>query len=382
MQRLPPRCVGDAGIVRVCPARKTEPFAVPVLQRTVTRCAAPGTQHNVWSPNEQARFTGHRPPRRGALDQQGQRRPAVPLEQARRSGGTRRPHPVRARLVDGLAADLRPAGARAAVADGLLRGARLRHLVRRHGGLRPLDKDRDHNSPIANGADDCLRGRATTSRNCGARSRCWSTASRRARCAPRCSRSAIPEMVTRLASTPWCGPARARRRSPSAAKKLPEFRAKNSPADRPQVRALDLRARSSRHRRRQRDRGVRRRDPQARQFDAERHLCRHVREPAGRAIRRRSRCRPSSCAASTTASRASTDLIEVLREAAESGQAVRRDAGHRARLVPAEELRDLLSHPGELLLAARSRSIAAGIESCTRHSGQPEGRPHPWLLSR
>src|SRR6185295_2508309 len=33
-------------------------------------------------------------------------------------------------------------------------------------------------------------------------------------------------------------------------------------------------------------------------------------------------------------------------------QAVRRDGGHRARLVPPEELHDLLSHPPELLLAA------------------------------
>ena len=64
------------------------------------------------------------------------------------------------------------------------------------------------------------------------------------------------------------------------------------PPDRSQIRALDLRARSSRHRRRQRDRGVCGRHPQARQFDPERNLCRHVRQSAGLSIRRRSLCRP------------------------------------------------------------------------------------------
>ena len=43
---------------------------------------------------------------------------------------------------------------------------------------------------------------------------------------------------------------------------------------------------------------------------------------------------------------------EVLREAAEPGQAVRGDAGHRARVDPAEELRHRVSHPPELVHAA------------------------------
>ena len=90
-----------------------------------------------------------------------------------------------------------------------------------------------------------------------------------------------PEMVQRLAldAHVWTGEG-----SPTLAersKRLPEFRAKNRrPIDRAFVHSI-FDARPSRHRRRQRDRGVRRRDPQARRFGADRHLCRHVLEPAG-----------------------------------------------------------------------------------------------------
>src|SRR5262249_58929370 len=62
--------------------------------------------------SEQADFTRRRHPRRGALDREGQRCPPVPVEQARRrSLGPLRQNLVRARLVHGFAADLRPAGA-------------------------------------------------------------------------------------------------------------------------------------------------------------------------------------------------------------------------------------------------------------------------------
>ena len=66
--------------------------------------------------------------------------------------------PVRARLVHGVDTDLRSAGAGPAelVGDGLFRRARLRHLVRRHGGLRQVHQDRDNNAPISYGADDCF----------------------------------------------------------------------------------------------------------------------------------------------------------------------------------------------------------------------------------
>ena len=163
-------------------------------------------------------------------------------------------------------------------------------------------KDRDNNAPISYGADDCFAAaqlyREAARQEAAAGLRHFvGRAARRAVC-----RSAIPRWSRGSRSTPWCGPAKARRRSPSARKKLPEFRAKTAPADRPQVRALDLRARSSRHRRRQRDRGVRRRDPQARRFDPERHLCRHVLEPAGVRSGEDQGGDARSCAASTTAS--------------------------------------------------------------------------------
>jgi len=59
-------------------------------------------------------------------------------------------------LVHGLDADLRPAGAGASVGDGFLRGQRLRHLVRRHGGLWSLHQDPRQQRAIAYGADDCF----------------------------------------------------------------------------------------------------------------------------------------------------------------------------------------------------------------------------------
>ena len=75
-----------------------------------------------------------------------------------------------------------------------------------------------------------------------------------------------------------------RRRQPDAGRAAQEAAGVSqdqAPADRPRFRALDLRARPSRHRRRQVDRGVRRRHPGARRLDPERHLHRHVQQPAG-----------------------------------------------------------------------------------------------------
>ena len=46
------------------------------------------------------------------------------------------------------------------------------------------------------------------------------------------------------------------------------------------------------------------------------------------------------------------DLMKFFEKLPNPGQAVRGDAGHCACLVPSEELRHLLPHPGELLLAA------------------------------
>ena len=56
------------------------------------------------------------------------------------------------------------------------------------------------------------------SRNCAASGRCWCTAFPRARCARRCSPSGIRRWWRGSRSTPWCGPAKARRRSSNGAR--------------------------------------------------------------------------------------------------------------------------------------------------------------------
>ena len=288
--------VGDRVAVEIdatqCSVFRRDAVDTPDNSTCRMRCSA-RDMNKLGVEHEQAPFARRRPEGRGALDQQGQRCPPVPVEEIRRSGGT---GAARILFVHGSSmastADVRPAGAGPAVADGLFRGARLRHLVRRHGGLRPL-----HQGSRPQLADLLRRrrlpgGRAIHREAARQEARCWSTASRRARCAPRCSRSAIPNWSQRLAcdAMVWTGegsPTLAERREEAA--RVPR---QEPPADRPQVRALDLRARSSGHRRRQRDRGVRRRHPRARRFDPERHLCRHVLQPAGVRSRRRSRCRP------------------------------------------------------------------------------------------
>src|SRR5712691_9587906 len=83
-------------------------------------------------------------------------------------------------------------------------------------------KDRDHNSPISYGADDCfaaasyiekLRGKKPLS--------VYGISSGALRAALFAQRH--PEMVARLACDAWCGPARGRRRWPSAARSCPNF---------------------------------------------------------------------------------------------------------------------------------------------------------------
>src|SRR5580704_17719377 len=91
--------------------------------------------------DERADETRRGDQRRGALDHQGWRRQAFHVRKMRRRSETDHGHhPVRARLVHGGTADIRPAGARAAgfLGNGFLRPAKFRLLVRRHGGLRPL----------------------------------------------------------------------------------------------------------------------------------------------------------------------------------------------------------------------------------------------------
>ena len=70
------------------------------------------------------------------------------------------------------------------------------------------------------------------------------------------------------------------------------------------------------------------------------------------------------------------DLLNFFEALPNPGQAVRGDAGHRARLVPAEELHDRLSHPAELLHAAGADlfDVQAGRQSppsCAASSRRP-----------
>ena len=100
-------------------------------------------------------------------------------------------------------------------------------------------KDRDNNAPISFGADDCFAAAQYIQKTRNTPARCWSTASRRARCAPRCSRSAIPSWSRGLRSTPTSGPAKGSPTLEQRAKRLPEFRAKNRrPIDRAFVRSI------------------------------------------------------------------------------------------------------------------------------------------------
>ena len=115
-----------------------------------------------------------------------------------------------------------------------------------------------------------------------------------------------PEMVARLAldAHVWTGagsPTLAERR-----KKLPEFSAQEPATDRPRLRAFDLHARPSRHRRRRGGRGLCRSSARARRFGADRHLCRHVLQPAGVRSGEDHRADHRSCAANGTGLRAST----------------------------------------------------------------------------
>jgi pimeloyl-ACP methyl ester carboxylesterase len=55
-------------------------------------------------------------------------------------------------------------------------------------------------------------------------------------------------------------------------------------------------------------------------------------------------------------------------------QAVRRHAGYRACLVPPEELRHLLPHPGELLFAARADLQERALMPCHLIAGGAVGR--------
>ncbi len=199
-------------------------------------------------------------------------------------------------------------------------------------------KDRDHNSPIANGADDCFAAARLHREDCGARSRSWSTASPRARCAPRLFAQRHPERVKRLAldAIVWTGEGRPTLAERS--KKLPEFRAKNRrPIDRKFVRSIFERDHPGTA------------DDNVIEAFADAILKLDDSMPTGTYVDMCSNLPvvdPAKITVPTIIMRGEYDGIasfdgpdQVLREAAQPRQAVRGDAGHRARLVPAEELR-------------------------------------------
>ena len=83
------------------------------------------------------------------------------------------------------------------------------------------DKTRDINCDIANGADDLAAATDYILKRARRRAASWRTASRRARCAPRCSRSAIRSASRGSRSTRSSGPAKARPTLEQRRKKLP-----------------------------------------------------------------------------------------------------------------------------------------------------------------
>ena len=174
-------------------------------------------------------------------------------------------------------------------------------LVRRHGGLRPL-----HQGARQQLADLVRRRRcqaaATYIQKLRGRARCWSTACRPVRCAPRCSPNGIPRWSTAWCSTPWCGPAKAPRRWPTGASGC-RNPVEEPPADRSRLRAFDLQPRPP---------GTAEdsvidafADAILKLDEAHRHLRRHVFQAAGENPER-IKVRRSSCAANGTGSRAST----------------------------------------------------------------------------
>src|ERR1035437_8561571 len=146
----------------------------------------------------------------------------------RRSGQERRHYFIRARLVHGLAADLRSAGA------GRPDSSAMDHFARRGYDCWSLDmegygrstKDRDNNAPISQGADDCTAAALYIQTLRGKRPlMVYGISSGALRAGLFAERH--PEMVARLAldAMVWTGegsPTLEQRR-----KKLPEFMAKN-----------------------------------------------------------------------------------------------------------------------------------------------------------
>jgi len=138
-----------------------------------------------------------------------------------------------------------------------------------------------------------------------------------------------------------------RRRQPDARRAQEAARAisrQQSPPDRSRFRSQHLHARSSRHQRPDGRRSIRRRRARARLFGSDRHVHRHVREPAG-ARSRENHGADARHARTMGRHRLVSGSRQFLREAAEPGQAIHRDARYRA-------------YPRAKPPAARARSTA------------------------
>ena len=250
-------------------------------------------------------------------------------------------------------------------------------------------KDRDNNAPISYGADDCFAAAQYIQKTRKAGPLLvYGISSGALRAALFAQRH--PELVARLAldAHVWTG-----KGSPTLeqrAKRLPEFRAKNRrPIDRAFVRSIF-----------ERDHPGTADDDVIEAF-ADAILALDDSVPTGTYV---DMCAnlpvvdPTKITVPTIimrgAIRRHRELRRpdrVLQAPAQSRQAVRRDAGHRACLVPAEELRDPAAHPARLLHAAgadlpgtlNDRTGRAMRETCRddragkRHDTRQEHSPPP-----
>ena len=169
-----------------------------------------------------------------------------------RSGQDRGHDPVRARLLDGLAADLRPAGAGPAgfLGDGLVRQAAASTAgasTWRATAAPPRTATTTRRSRTAPTTASPPR---PTSRSCAAATPLlvYGISSGALRAALFAERH--PETGRRASrSTPWCGPAKARRRLPSGARSCPSSVQETAGRSTKRLHPFDLRPRPSRHRR-------------------------------------------------------------------------------------------------------------------------------------
>ena len=211
-------------------------------------------------------------------------------------------------------------------------------------------KDRDNNAPISQGADDCYAAALYIQKLRGKRPfLVYGISSGALRAAMFAERH--PEMVARLAldAMVWTGegsPTLEQRK-----KKLPEFIAKNRrPIDKAFIHSIFERDHPDTA------------EKKVIEAFADAVVALDTSVPTGTYVDMCSKLPvvdPEKITVPTLIMRGQhdgiasfDDLREVFRQAAQPGQAVRRDAGRLARELPAEELHAGLSHPAELLHAA------------------------------